>query len=434
MQVSVEASTGLERRVTVTVAAERINSAIDKKIKETAKSIRLDGFRKGKVPAKVVKKRYGASIRQEILGDVIQTSYVEALQEEKINPVGMPEIEPKEDTGQGDFSYTATVEIYPEISLADASALNIERQAGNIVDVDVRNMIEMLRKQRCNWVEVVRAAADGDQVNVDFEGAVDGEVFDGGEEQGHDLVLGSGSMMPGFEEGIIGMSSGEVKDLTVTFPENYRLEHLAGREAIFKITVHKVSEAVLPSLNDEFFAEFSPQGKGEAGFEVDIRTNMEREMTQALKTKLKNTVLDAYVELNGFDVPKSLVKEELGRLKQQAIQRFGGDNQNLDPSVLPDEMFQDEANKRVKTGLLVGEVIKCHEMSADEDKVKTLVEGMAQGYEDPEQFIDYYLNNAERRSQLEGVVLEDMVVEHLLAAGNVTDLEVDYKTAVEPQK
>ncbi|MGB2182033.1 MAG: trigger factor, partial [Pseudomonadales bacterium] len=390
------------------------------------------GFRKGKVPTKVVKKRYGASIRQEVLGDVIQSSYFEALQEAKINPAGMPEIEPKEDAGEGDFSYVAVVEVYPEIELADASGLNIERQAGSITDTDVDNMIEMLRKQQSEWNEVARAAADGDQVNIDFKGFVDGEAFDGGEATGHDLVIGSGSMIPGFEDGITGMSAGEEKDISVTFPEDYQAEHLAGKEATFKITAHKVSESVLPELNDEFYAKFSPKGKGEDDFKAEIRTNMEREMTQALKGKLKNAVLDAYVELNEFDVPKALVKEELGRLKQQALQQFGGGNQQLDPSILPDEMFQDQADKRVKVGLLAGEVIKANEMAADEDKVKALVEEMAQGYEDPKEFVDYYLNNAEQRSQLEGVVLEDMVVEHLLAAGTVTDTEVDYETAVKP--
>jgi trigger factor len=432
MQVSVEASTSLERRVTVTVPAEKIDSAVDKKVQETAKTIRLDGFRKGKVPTKVVKKRYGASIRQEVLGDVIQSSYFEALQEAKINPAGMPEIEPKEDAGEGDFSYVAVVEVYPEIELADASGLNIERQAGTITDTDVDNMIEMLRKQQSEWNEVARAAADGDQVNIDFKGFVDGEAFDGGEAAGHDLVIGSGSMIPGFEDGITGMSAGEEKDITVTFPEDYQAEHLAGKEATFKITAHKVSESILPELNEEFYAKFSPKGKGEEDFKAEIRTNMEREMTQALKGKLKNAVLDAYVELNEFDVPKALVKEELGRLKQQALQQFGGGNQQLDPSILPDEMFQDQADKRVKVGLLAGEVIKANEMAADEDKVKALVEEMAQGYEDPKEFVDYYLNNAEQRSQLEGVVLEDMVVEHLLAAGTVTDTEVDYETAVKP--
>ncbi len=432
MQVSVEASTSLERRVTVTVPAEKIDSAVDKKVQETAKTIRLDGFRKGKVPTKVVKKRYGASIRQEVLGDVIQSSYFEALQEAKINPAGMPEIEPKDDAGEGDFSYVAVVEVYPEIELADASGLNIERQAGTVTDADVDNMIEMLRKQQAVWTEVARAAGDGDQVNIDFKGFVDGEAFDGGEASGHDLVIGSGSMIPGFEDGITGMSAGEEKDITVTFPEDYQAEHLAGKEALFKITAHKVSESILPELNEEFYAKFSPKGKGEDAFKAEIRTNMEREMTQALKGKLKNAVLDAYVELNEFDVPKALVKEELGRLKQQALQQFGGGNQQLDPSILPDEMFQDQADKRVKVGLLAGEVIKANEMAADEDKVKALVEEMAQGYEDPKEFVDYYLNNAEQRSQLEGVVLEDMVVEHLLAAGNVTDTEVDYETAVKP--
>ena len=433
MQVSVEATTSIERRLTVTVPAEQVDSAVDKKVNETAKTIRIDGFRPGKVPAKVVKKRYGASIRQDVLGDVIQSSYFEALQQENLKPAGMPNIEPKEDAGEGEFSYIAVVEIYPEIALVDASGVSVERLTSSIEDADVDTMIEMLLSQQTQWTEVLRAAADTDQINIDFEGYLDGEAFDGGAAQGHDLVLGSNSMIPGFEEGILGMEAGKDKDITVTFPEDYNAAELAGKEAVFTIKVNTVSEATKPELNEEFFARFNPKEEGEAGFRAEIRSNMSREMNQALKSKLKNGLLNAYLELNTFDVPKALVTEELGRLKQQALQQFGGGNENLDPSILPDEMFQDQADKRVKIGLLAAEIIQQNEFKADEDKVKALVEEMAQGYQDPQEFIDHYMNNAEQRSQLEGVVLEDQVVEHLLAAASITEVAVDYKTAVEPE-
>ena len=433
MQVSVEATTSIERRLTVTVPAEQVDSAVDKKVNETAKTIRIDGFRPGKVPAKVVKKRYGASIRQDVLGDVIQSSYFEALQQENIKPAGMPNIEPKEDAGKGEFSYIAVVEIYPEIALVDASGVSVDRMTSSIEDTDVDTMIEMLLSQQTQWTEVLRAAADTDQINIDFEGYLDGEAFDGGAAQGHDLVLGSNSMIPGFEEGILGMEAGKDKDITVTFPEDYNAAELAGKEAVFTIKVNTVSEATKPELNDEVFARFNPKEEGEAGFRAEIRSNMSREMNQALKSKLKNGLLNAYLELNTFDVPKALVTEELGRLKQQALQQFGGGNENLDPSILPDEMFQDQADKRVKIGLLAAEIIQQNEFKADEDKVKVLVEEMAQGYQDPQEFIDHYMNNAEQRSQLDGVVLEDQVVEHLLAAASITEVAVDYKTAVEPE-
>ena len=433
MQVSVEATTSIERRLTVTVPAEQVDSAVDKKVNETAKTIRIDGFRPGKVPAKVVKKRYGASIRQDVLGDVIQSSYFEALQQENLKPAGMPNIEPKEDAGEGEFSYIAVVEIYPEIALVDASGVSVDRMTSSIEDADVDTMIEMLLSQQTQWTEVLRAAADTDQINIDFEGYLDGEAFDGGAAQGHDLVLGSNSMIPGFEEGILGMEAGKDKDITVTFPEDYNAAELAGKEAVFTIKVNTVSEATKPELNEEFFARFNPKEEGEAGFRAEIRSNMSREMNQALKSKLKNGLLNAYLELNTFDVPKALVTEELGRLKQQALQQFGGGNENLDPSILPDEMFQDQADKRVKIGLLAAEIIQQNEFKADEDKVKALVEEMAQGYQDPQEFIDHYMNNAEQRSQLDGVVLEDQVVEHLLAAASITEVAVDYKTAVAPE-
>ncbi|MDB4002133.1 trigger factor [Oceanospirillaceae bacterium] len=433
MQVSVEATTSIERRLTVTVPSEQIDSAVDKKVNETAKTIRIDGFRPGKVPTKVVKKRYGASIRQDVLGDVIQSSYFEALQQENIKPAGMPNIEPKEDAGEGEFSYTAVVEIYPEITLSDASGISVERMASSIEDADVETMIDVLLSQQTQWTEVQRAAADTDQVNIDFEGYLDGEAFDGGAAQGHDLVLGSNSMIPGFEAGILGMEAGIDKDIKVTFPEDYNAEQLAGKEATFTIKMNTVSEATKPELNEEFFARFNPKEEGEAGFRAEIRSNMTREMNQALKSKLKNSLLNAYLEINSFDIPKALVTEELGRLKKQALQQFGGGNENLDPSILPDEMFQDQADKRVKIGLLAAEIIQQNEFKADEVKVKALVAEMAQGYQDPQEFIDYYMNNAEQRSQLDGVVLEDQVVEHLLAAATITEVVVDYKTAVEPE-
>jgi len=433
MQVSVEATTSIERRLTVTVPAEQIDSAVDKKVNETAKTIRIDGFRPGKVPTKVVKKRYGASIRQDVLGDVIQSSYFEALQQESIKPAGMPNIEPKEDAGEGEFSYTAVVEVYPEITLSDASGISVERLTSSVEDADVDTMIENLLSQQTQWTEVLRAAADGDQINIDFEGYLDGEAFDGGAAQGHDLVLGSNSMIPGFEEGIQGMEAGQDKDITVTFHADYNAAELAGKEATFTIKANTVSEATKPELNDEFFAKFNPKEEGEAGFRAEINSNMSRELNQALKSKLKNGLLNAYLELNEFAVPSALVQEELGRLKQQALQQFGGGNENLDPSILPDEMFQDQADKRVKIGLLAAEIIQANEFKADEGKVKALVEDMAQGYQDPQEFIDYYMSNEEQRSQLEGVVLEDQVVEHLLASATITDVAVDYKTAVEPE-
>ena len=433
MQVSVEATTSIERRLTITVPAEQVDSAVEKKVNETAKTIRIDGFRPGKVPTKVVKKRYGASIRQDVLGDVIQSSFYEAIQKEDLKPVGMPHIEPEEDTGEGEFIYTAIVEVYPKIVLVDASGVSVERMTSSIEGADVDTMIDVLLSQQTQWTEVLRAAADTDQINIDFEGYLDGEAFDGGAAQGHDLVLGSNSMIPGFEDGILGMEAGQDKDITVTFPKDYNAAELAGKEALFTIKVNTVSEATKPELNDEFFARFNPKEEGEAGFRAEISSNMSREMNQALKSKLKNNLLNAYLELNTFDVPKALVTEELGRLKQQALQQFGGGNEKLDPSMLPDEMFQDQADKRVKIGLLAAEIIQQNEFKADEDKVKALVQEMAQGYQDPQEFIDYYMNNPEQRSQLEGVVLEDQVVEHLLAAASITEVAVDYKTAVEPE-
>ena len=432
MQVSVEATTSIERRLTITVPAEQIDSAVDKKVQEAAKTVRLDGFRKGKVPTSVVKKRFGTGIRQDVISDVIQTSYFDALKENDINPAGMPEIESKEGADSGDFSYIAVIEIYPEIALAEMSALRVERQSCTITDTDVDTMIDSLRKQQSNWVNVDTAAQDGSQVTIDFEGYIDGEVFDGGSAEGHELILGSNSMIPGFEDGIVGMSVGEAKDIVVNFPEDYQAEHLAGKEATFKITLHKVCESELPELNEDFYTKFGPKVDNEESFRKEIRINMERELNGAIKSKLKNSVLESYLTLCEFDAPKALIKDELSRLKQQAIQQFGGGNQNLDPSELPDEMFQDQADKRVKVGLLAQQIIKSNELKADDERINALIAEMAQGYESPDEFISYYKDNQEQRAHLESVVLENMVVEHILANSQVTDIEVDYETAVKP--
>lgn len=429
MQVSVEATSSIERQMTVTVPAARIEDDVNSRLKQTARSARIDGFRPGKVPLNVIKRRYGQGIRQEVLGDVIQHTFYEAITQEKLKPAGGPSIEPKTDSEGQDFEYVATFEVYPEIALADFSAVEVEKQVATIADADVDNMVESLQKQHADWTEVERAAEDGDRANIDFEGFKDGEAFPGGKSEGHDLVLGSGTMIPGFEDGLVGLKAGDEKELELTFPESYHAEELAGAAVVFKIKVNSVSAPELPELNAEFFGKFGIEESELDGFKAEIRKNMERELKQALNGKTKNRVLNKLVEANSVEVPKSLVEGEIDRLRQQAVQQFGG-GANLDPSALPAELFEGQARQRVSIGLLVGEVIQSNELKADEARVKETVEEIAETYQQPQEVRDYYFNNKEQLAQVEALVLEDQVVDLLLSQAKVTEVEVSYEEAL----
>ena len=434
MQVSVETTTILERRVTVSLPSERIDNAVDKKVCQTAKTIRIDGFRKGKVPASLVKKRYGASIRQEIMGELIEASYFEAIAEAGIKPASMPSIEPHQSDTEQDFSYVAVVEVYPEISLVEPAALSVERQLGTVQDPDVDDMVALLQKQHVKWLLVDRSSVNGDQVNIDFTGYIGDEAFEGGADQGRDLVLGTNSMITGFEAGITGMKAGDQKEITVVFPEDYGAEHLQGQQARFSIKVNKVSEAETPELNDAFFALFNPKEKGELGFRNEVKSNMVREMSQTLTNKLKRQVLDAYLKLHQFDAPKTLIDSEIEHMKQESSKQFSGSAGKLDTSKLPDEIFTDQAIHRVKMNLLVTEIIKIHALKATPEKVRALLESMAQGYDEPQEFIGHYMGNKEKLAQIESLVLENQVFDYLLSAASITDIEVDYQSAVELEK
>ncbi len=431
MQVSVETTSPLERQMTVTVPAARIEDDVNSRLKQTASSARIDGFRPGKVPFKVIKRRYGKSARDEVLGEVIQHTFYEALTQEDLKPAGGPSIEAKNNKEGEDFQYVATFEVYPVIELADFSGVEISRETCELADDDVEKMVEVLQKQQASWNEADKAAEDGDQVNLDFEGFKDGEAFEGGKSEGHELVIGSATMIPGFEDGVTGLKAGEEKELTLTFPEEYHAEHLAGQEVVFKIKVNKVSSPELPEMSAELFQKFGVKAETLEEFKVEIRKNMERELSQALKGKVKTAVLNELVKVNSIEVPKALVESEVDRLREQAVQQFGG-GANMDPKTLPAELFEEQAKQRVAIGLLVAELIQSRELKADSDRVQETIAEMAQAYESPQDVIDYYNSNKEQLSQVEALVLEDQVVDALLADAKVTDVAVSYEDALKP--
>ncbi len=417
--------------MTISVPSETFEGQVTERLGKAAGQIRLPGFRPGKVPMKVVKRRYGAGVRQEVLGEIIQSSFYEAATQEQLKPAGGPAIEAKVDEEGKDFEYVATFEVYPEIELADFSAVEINKQVAEIEDADVDTMIDALRKQQAEWSVAERAAQDGDRVNIDFEGFLDGEAFEGGKADGHELVLGSGTMIPGFEAGLEGASAGEEKELNLAFPEGYHAENLAGKEVVFKVKVNSVSASELPELNEAFFAKFGMQDKDLDGFKAEIRRNMQRELKQALQGKVKQQVLDALVEKNDVAAPKALVDGEVDRLREQAVQQFGG-GANLDPKTLPAELFTAQAEKRVLIGLLVGEVIRANELKTDADRVRAMIEEMAESYEEPQQVVDYYYGNQEMLSQVQALVLEEQVVDLLLGQATVAEEKVSYEEAIKP--
>ncbi len=430
MQVTLETTEGLGRKMHVVVPSDQVENQVSEKIKQTAKNVNLKGFRPGKVPLKEVKRRFGEGIRQEVSSEVIQSTYGEALQKESVNPAGMPKIEEvKIEEGQ-DLEYVAIFEVFPEVELAGFDAVNVEKLSSEVTDADVDKMVETLREQRMQYEEVDREAQDSDQVNMDFEGFIDDEAFDGGKAEGADIVLGSGSMIPGFEDGLLGVKTGDEKDLEVTFPEDYQAENLAGKTAVFKIKVNKVAESRKPELDQAFFESFGvEEGGGMDEFRAELVANMERELEAALKAKVKDQVMDGLVQSNEFDLPQALIDQEIDRMRQEAVQQFGGGNQ-LDPSILPAEMFSEQAGKRVKLGLIVSAIVEQNEIQPDADKVRETIETMASQYEEPEQVKNYYYSNEQQLSQIQNMVLEEQVVEFILEGAQVTEKTVDYDEAV----
>jgi trigger factor len=429
MQVTVETTAGLERKMRVVVPSERVEVQVTEKIKQTAKQAKINGFRPGKVPLREVKRRFGAGIRQEVSSEMIQSTYGEALQKEDINPAGMPKIEEVNIEEGKDLEYTAVFEVFPEIEVSGLESIEVERLSSSIEEADLEKMIDTLREQRLVYAETDRAAAEKDQVNLDFEGFLEDEPFEGGKAEGTDLVLGSGSMIPGFEDGLTGLKADEEKDLKLTFPENYQAENLAGQEVLFKIKVNKVSEPELPELNDAFFEQFDVKEGGVEAFRKEVTNNMKRELDSAIKTKVKDQVMDGLSENNEVDLPQSLIDQEVNRMRQEAVQQFGGGAQ-FDPSMLPAEMFTEQAQKRVKIGLIVSSIVDKNNLVADAEAVRETIEEMAATYQEPEDVINYYYSNEQQLSQIQNMVLEGQIVDFVLESARVIDKTVSYDEAV----
>ncbi|MCW8935932.1 MAG: trigger factor [Gammaproteobacteria bacterium] len=429
MQVSVESGEGLERKLTIQVPAETVDKEVESRLSSMRSRVKIDGFRPGKVPLSVVKKQYGASVMQEVVGEVMQNTLRDAVVQESLNPAGNPTIEPTSMEPGKPLEYTATFEVYPEIELIDCASLEVERTTAEVADADVDKMIETLLKQRTSYEVVERASKDGDQMTIDFDGSVDGVQFEGGQADGVPVVLGSGSMIPGFEEALVGKSADEEFSFDVDFPDDYHAEELKGKKATFATKVVTVAEPKIPEVDDEFAKSFGVADGSIETLKSDIRANMERELRNKLQETLKKNVMDRLLEANDVQVPKALVDQESENLQKQMMEAGklqGGMS-------LPKELFEGEAKRRVSLGLVINEVVKKAEIKPQEDRVTAKIDDIAQTYEDPAEVINHYNSNPQLKQGIEALVMEEMVVEWIVDQAKVTDTPTTFHELMKPE-
>lgn len=432
MQISIETTSGLERRLTISVPSETFEEQITDRLGKAAGQVRLPGFRPGKVPMREVRRRFGPAVRAEVAGELMQSSFVEAVQQEELSPAGSPSLEVvKMDPGI-DFEFTATFEVFPVVELTDLSKVSVKRPEAEITDDDLDEMIERLREQRKEWTRVERGAQEGDRVTLDFVGKIDGEAFDGGSGEDASFEVGGGQMIDDFDQGVRGLAEGDSGEFAATFPDDYGSEDLRGKTATFSVTIKAVEEPTLPELDDEFFKTFGVEEGGLEAFHAEVRANMQRELDAAIANQLKSQVMDELYRLHNVQLPRAMVNQEIQNQKQQMLQQFqmygqGGQTPDID---LPDDLFTEQAEKRVAVGLIVNEIVTSAELKAEEERVKARIEEMAAGYADPSQVISYYNSNPEQLQQIEMAVLEDQVVDHILEQAAVETVNTTYQDAL----
>ena len=429
MQVSVESLSSLERRMTVQVPAEKIDGEVETRLKSMVGKVRLDGFRPGKVPLNVIRQRFSSGVYQEVLGEVLQSTFQEAVLNEKLLLAGMPEIDPGTPQPGEELEYTATFEVYPEIELADLSQVELTVQKAEIVDADIDRMLDNLRKQQQSWSPVERVAKDGDQIVVDFEGSIDGEKFEGGKAENMPLVLGEGRMIPGFEEPLVGMKAGDEKSIDVTFPEDYQAKDLTGKLAQFAIKVSAVNEATLPEIDEEFVKAFGIEDGSVEKLREDARSNMQRELDQAITQNLKGQVMDALIDKHDIEVPQAMVKEETTRLSLQTQASMG---QQAGANPLPDDLFSTEAKRRVVLGLVIGEIVKTNDIKLDDSRVQSMLQEMASSYQEPQVLIQYYRDNPQQMEDLRAAAMEEQVVEWVREQATIKEQASSFEEIMTP--
>ena len=430
MSISIETLEGLQRRVTITVAADKIEAAYKEQLKGYAKNARVDGFRKGKVPHSIIEQRFGVAARQEVLSDEMQRAFFDAVIAEKINLAGRPTFIPNNYQPGQEFSFSVTFEVFPEVELKGLENIEVEKPVVEISDADLDKMVDVLRKQQATWTESQEAVKAEDRVTIDFVGSVDGEEFEGGKATDFVLAMGQGRMIPGFEDGIVGHKAGDQFDIDVTFPAEYHAENLKGKAAKFAITLKKVENIVLPELTEEFVKKFG-NAKSVEDLRAEIKKNMQRELNNAVTARVKNQVINGLIAQNDIEVPAAAVAEEVDVLRQQAVQRFGGKPEMA--AQLPAELFEADAKRRVQVGLLLSNVISQNELKVDEARVEAMIADIASAYEQPAEVVEYYAKNRQLTENIRNVVLEEQAVDAVLAKAKVTDKALSFDELMQSQ-
>lgn len=428
MQVSVEATNKLERRVTVVVPVEKLEEAYDKRIVKLSKTVKVNGYRSGKVPLEYVKQRYGDTARQEALSEVIQTSLYDAIHSEKLNPVGVPMVEPKAIMPGQPLEFTATFEVFPEVTDVHFNVPTLEKQVAVIADHDVDNVLNHLAKQHTTWQMVSRPAKEHDQVVIDFRGSMDGKVFEGGEAHDYPIVIGSNTMIPGFEEGIIGMQAKEERTINVQFPDTYHAKEFAGKPAEFAITVIRVSEPNTPDMNEAFVRKLGVKSGNIDDLRAEVRKNLERELDRVVKAKLKKHVFDALIEQNPLDIPKALIEREAKRIHDELHPHHAGEDHGHSAEEMA--TFNDAAKRNVILGVLVAQMIKQRSIAPDRARTEAYIENLASVYENPAEVAKWYANNKRAKAEIEMQVLEEQLVEKLLENVQLAEKMLSYNELI----
>ena len=432
MQVTIEAAKGLERKMRVLVPSEQIDSQVDREIRTRSKSIKIKGFRPGKVPPREVKRRFGKEIRQDVAARIIQSSYDEAITEQQLTPATSPQIEEVTNEIGQDFEFLATFDVFPDIKVAPFKNIAVKRQVSQVEDADIDKMIGILRKQHTEYVVQDRPCRDADRVKIDFEGLVDGVEFAGNKVRGQALVLGAGSMLPGFEDALIGMPSGAEKTIVLDFPETHQNKALAGKRVTFQVTLHEVSAPRLPELNADFYKAFDVLDGSLETFHAEIKANMERQLDLSTREKVKEEVIEALCAVNKFELPAGLVEQETHRMRELALQRYSFNPEPMDSDKIPATLFKEQATRRLKVGLLLTAIAKKHGLQADPTRVDARITTEASSYEKPEEVIRYIKNNTQEHARICNLVLEEQIVDLILESAKVQEVTVDYETAVTP--
>ena len=426
MASQLETIGGLERRLTLSVAPADIAAKVQERFRSLARSVRMPGFRPGKVPIKLIEQSYGAQVQAEILGDMVSKAFSDAVEEHKLRVAGQPSIAPAGTEAGGEAGadlpgFVATFEVYPEVALGAPDSLEVERFATTVGDAEVDKTIDVLRKQRTRWNPADRAGQDGDRVTIDFVGRLDGEAFEGGSATDFPLVLGEGRMLPDFEAGAKGHAAGATTTFDVKFPDDYQAETLKGKTAQFEITVKQVEAPELPVIDEAFAKQMGVENGDVEKFKADVRANLEREVAQRVKARTKASVMDRIADLASIDLPKALVDQEAQSLADRMKEDLKGRGVDVAKVPVPVEAFKEQAERRVRLGLIVAEVVRAHGLQAKPDQIRKQIEEFAQTYENPAEVVRWYFSDRNRLAEVEALVVEQNVVDWVLGNAKVTD-------------